>query len=217
MALLLLIRHAVTDATGSRLSGRTPGIHLSERGREQAKALAERLAAVPLATIHSSPLERCIETAEALTSGRTVGVTPDPGLLEVAYGRWTGRPLVQLARTKLWAKVQQSPSSARFPGGESLAEVQQRSIDALGAIATGHPRGIVAAVTHADVIRLALANYAGVHLDLFQRLVVSPASVSAVLLGDRIPRVVRMNDTGSLRDLVPGRRPGRRPPPRVRG
>ncbi|HYT29212.1 MAG TPA: MSMEG_4193 family putative phosphomutase [Actinomycetota bacterium] len=213
MALLLLIRHAVTEATGSRLSGRTPGIHLSERGREQAKALAERIAPVPLAAIHSSPLERCLETAEALAAARTVAVTPAQGLLEVDYGAWTGRSLPQLARTKLWTTVQQSPSSARFPGGETLAEVQRRSVDALGAIAARHPRGIVAAVTHADVIRLALAQYTGVHLDLFQRIVVSPASVSAVFLGDRIPRIVRVNDTGSLRDLVPRRRP----PPRVRG
>ena len=220
MALLLLIRHALTDATGRRLSGRMPGLHLSEQGLEQAGALRDRLARVPLAALYSSPLERCMETAEALAADRSVRVTPLPELLEVAYGRWTGRPLAQLARTELWKRVQASPSSIRFPDGESLAEVQARAVSALDAIAARHPKRIVGVVTHADVIRLVLAHYAGVHLDLFQRLIVSPASVSAVALGERVPRIVRMNDTGTLDDLAPRARPRPSPPhpaPGMRG
>lgn len=201
--LLLLVRHALTDVTGRRLSGQAPGHHLSEAGREQAAALARRLEPVPLAAIYASPLERCLETAEPLALARRIEVRPLPGVLEVGYGRWTGRSLAQLARTDLWRRVQQAPSRVRFPDGESLAEVQRRSVDALEALAPRHRRRSVAVVTHADVIRLVLAHYAGIHLDLYQRLVVTPASVSAVALGDGTPRIVRMNDTGGLDDLAP--------------
>lgn len=206
MTVLLLIRHAVTDVTGKRLSGRTPGIHLSSDGREQAEALAERLSTVPIAAIYSSPLERCAETAEPIAKRKRLTVQLLPQLEEVAYGRWTGRPLAQLTRTSLWTAIQQSPSGVRFPDGETLGEVQRRAVDALEGLAARHPRGVVAAVSHADVIRLVLAHYAGVHLDLFQRLIVSPASVSAVALGDRVPRILRMNDTGTLDGMGSRRR-----------
>lgn len=202
MTLLLLVRHALTEATGKRLSGQAPGISLSEEGRLQSEGVARRLAGVPVAAVYSSPLERCVETAQALATARGLAVTPVPSLVEVGYGRWTGRPLAQLARTALWKRIQHAPSSIRFPGGEALTEVQRRSVQALDELAALHPGRIIAAVTHADVIRLVLAHYAGVHIDLFQRLVVSPASVSAVVLGDRVPRIVRMNDTGSMDDLV---------------
>jgi probable phosphomutase (TIGR03848 family) len=198
VTVLLLIRHAVTDVTGKRLSGRAPGIHLSPEGRRQAESLAERLSAVPIAALYSSPLERCAETAGVIGERRGLTVQLLPQLEEVAYGQWTGRPLAQLTRTSLWTKIQQSPSSVRFPEGETLGEVQGRAVDALEGIAARHRRGVVAAVSHADVIRLVLAHYAGVHLDLFQRLIVNPASVSAIGLGDRVPRILRMNDTGSL-------------------
>jgi probable phosphomutase (TIGR03848 family) len=202
VALLLLIRHAVTQATGRRLSGRTPGIHLSEEGRRQAEQLAGRLATLPLAAVYASPLERCLETADAIAGPRGLAVSRVPELAEVDYGRWTGRSMPQLVRTRLWKKVQQAPSSVTFPEGEGLVDAQHRSVAALEEIAERHPRAAVAVFTHADVIRLALAHYAGLHIDLFQRLIVSPASVSAVALGDRIPRILRMNDTGVLDDLA---------------
>jgi probable phosphomutase (TIGR03848 family) len=202
VALLLLIRHALTQATGRRLSGRTPGIHLSEEGRRQAEELAGRLHPLPLAAVYASPLERCLETAQAIADPRGLTVHPVPDLAEIDYGKWTGRSMPQLVRTALWKKVQQSPSSVTFPEGEGLADAQRRGVAALEEIATRHPRGTVAVVSHADVIRLALAHYAGLHIDLFQRLIVSPASVSAIGLGDRIPRLVRMNDTGNLDDLA---------------
>jgi len=202
VTILLLIRHAVTNATGKRLSGSAPGIHLSAKGQEQAARLADRLKAIRLAGLYTSPLERCTETARPLAASMKLPVEPRPELREVEYGRWTGRPIAQLSKTSLWKLVHQTPSSVRFPGGEALAEVQGRSVAALEAIADEHPGRVVGVVTHADVIRLVLAHFAGVHLDLFQRLVVSPASVSAVALGDGIPRILRMNDTGTLSDLA---------------
>jgi len=205
VALLLLVRHAMTDSTGKRLSGQTPGLHLSDTGRAQAERVAERLRPVPMAAIYSSPLERCVETAEPIAAGRQITVRALPALMEVDYGAWSGRAFGQLHRTTLWKRLMQQPSSIRFPGGETLAEVQARCVHSMEEIAEKHPRRIVGVVAHADVIRLTLAHFAGVHIDLYQRITVSPASVSALLLGDRIPRIVRVNDTGSLEDLVPRR------------
>src|SRR5262245_20634877 len=211
MALILLIRHALTEVTGTRLSGRAPGSHLSEAGCEQAERLAGRLRPIPVAAVYSSPLERCLETAAPTAAIRSLPVREAPELLEIDYGTWTGRPLAALARTKLWAEIQRSPSTARFPQGEALADAQRRAVGFLDGLGAAHPRRIVAAFSHADVIRLALSHYAGAHIDLFQRLIVSPASVSAVVLGDRVPRILRMNDVGALDDLIPrarGRGPG---------
>jgi probable phosphoglycerate mutase len=208
VTLVLLVRHAVTEATGRRLSGSTPGIHLSADGQAQAGRLAERLAPLRIAAVYASPLERCVETARPIAQPRRLLVRPVPELEEVGYGRWTGRSLAQLTRTALWKKIQQSPSSVRFPGGETLVEAQRRGVSALEMLTARHPNGTVVVVSHADLIRLSLAHYAGVHIDLFQRIVVSPASVSAVLLGDRIPRILRVNDTGRLDDLAVRRGPG---------
>jgi probable phosphomutase (TIGR03848 family) len=204
VTLLLLIRHAVTAVTGRRLSGATPGVHLSEEGLLQAAKLSDRLSPLRLTAVYSSPLERCTETAEAIALPRGLEVRALPDLVEVGYGTWTGRPLAQLYRTALWKRIQSAPSSVRFPGGESLTEVQRRCVTALDDLAARHPRGMVAVVSHADVIRLAVAHYAGVHLDLFQRIIVSPASVTVIGLGDRIPRIVRLNDTGTLDDVKGG-------------
>lgn len=203
MTLLLLIRHALTDSTGKSLSGQTAGIHLSEAGRSQAGATSARLASLRLSAVYTSPLERCVETATAVATPHGLPVVSSPGLLEVEYGRWTGRPLAQLTRTALWKRLMQAPSSVRFPEGETLEEVQSRVVQALGEMVKRHPTGIVAAVTHAEAIRLALAHFAGVHIDLFQRLMVYPGSVSAVALGDGTPRILRVNDTGTLDDLAP--------------
>lgn len=201
---ILLIRHALTAQTGRRLYGRTPGIHLSARGRAQARRLADRLADVRLAAVYSSPMERCLETSRAIARGRGLRPRRLPRLDEVDYGRWAGRSFRALARTKLWRRMQSVPSSGRFPGGETLLEVQHRAVKALEEIASRHRRGGVAVVTHGDVVRLALAHYAGVPLDMFQRLEVAAASVSAVAVSeDGPPRILRVNDTGALDDLVP--------------
>ena len=202
MALILLIRHTVTEATGHRLSGTTPGIHLSERGREQATHLAERLRGVPLAAVYASPLERCVETAGKIAAARGLDVVATPEVQEVDYGRWTGRSMRQVVRTRLWRQLQDSPGSITFPGGESLVDVQRRSVRAVEGVAARYPKRVVAVVTHADVIRLVLAHFAGIHIDLYQRLIVSPGSITAVLLGDRIPRILRVNDTGAIADVI---------------
>lgn len=205
MAVILLIRHAVTDQTGKRLYGRSPGVRLSERGREQAERLAERLAAVPLAGLYVSPLERCRETAAPIARGRGLRPRTVAGVNEVDYGRWAGRPFRALSRTKAWRSIRSSPATFRFPDGETLAEVQHRSVEAVDQLAARHRGKVAAVVTHGDVIRLTLAHYAGVHIDLFQRLEVSIASVSALRLEapeDTGPRVLLVNDTGPLEDLL---------------
>jgi probable phosphomutase (TIGR03848 family) len=216
VTLILLVRHAQTETAGRRLTGRTPGIHLSDLGVRQAAAVGERLRALPIAALYSSPLERCIETAAEIARGRGLEIRRLPEVLEVDYGRWTGRPLAQLTRTSLWKRVMASPSSVRFPDGERLEDVQRRSVESLSGLADRHPRKVIAVVTHAEIIRLALAHLAGVHIDLFQRWVIHPASVSAVAVGDGAPRLLRVNDTGTLDDLAPRARP-RQASPRGRG
>jgi probable phosphomutase (TIGR03848 family) len=214
MTTVLLIRHGHTDTAGKRLTGWARGVHLNDHGREQATSLVSRLEGVPLAAIYSSPLERCRETAAPLARDRGLPVRIRRPLLEVDYGDWTGRSIASLRRTKLWRVVQQSPSSMHFPGGETLLGVQARAVGEIDALAATHPKGTIGIVTHADVVRLAVAHYAGMHLDELQRLVVDPASVSVVVLGVGIPRLVKVNDTGDLTGLVP---PGTRSRPQVRG
>ena len=152
--------------------------------------------------MYSSPLERCRETAGPLAAATGMRPAVRAGFGEVRYGDWTGRPMKQLARTKLWRVVQGVPSRARFPGGESLLEVQERAVREIERIVLSQPRATVAIFTHGDVIRLVLAHYAGVHADLFQRLIVEPASVSVIVLGEGIPRIVKVNDTGDLSSLI---------------
>jgi probable phosphomutase (TIGR03848 family) len=208
VTLLLLVRHGHTDVAGKVLTGQTRGVHLTDRGREQARALAERLEGVPVHALYSSPLERCRETAAPLARARGLTVLVRRDLIEPDFGEWTGRSIRQLARTKQWRSVQLSPSSFRFPGGESLRGVQSRSVDAVRAIAADHLRQTVVVVTHADVVRLVLADLAGLHLDLFQRLSVEPGSISAVALEDGFARILKMSDTGDLTSLAPSpRRP----------
>jgi probable phosphomutase (TIGR03848 family) len=209
--LLLLIRHALTETTGKRLTGQSPGIHLSEQGREQAEQLVERLRPIRLAALYASSSERCVETAEPLARERALEIRRMPELMDVHYGDWTGRSLRQVARTSRWRSVLETPSTGRFPGGESFVEVQARAVAAVERIATAHPRGAVAVFTHADPVRLLLTHFGGSHLDTFERLVVQPASISAVLADGGVPRIVRVNDTGGLSDLAPPRRPRRAP------
>jgi len=206
MTTLILVRHGHTDTAGKRLTGWQRGVHLNERGRAQADALAARLRDVPVRALYSSPLERCRETAAPLARARSLPVRIRRGLIEVDYGEWSGRTLSQLRRTKLWRTVQHAPSSMTFPGGESLLGVQARAVAELDAITADHRRDTVAVVTHADVVRLALAHYAGIHLDDLQRLIVDPASISVVVLGTGVPRLVKVNDTGDLGVLAARRR-----------
>jgi probable phosphomutase (TIGR03848 family) len=209
MAVILLVRHAVADETGTRLYGRQPGVHLSERGRRQAEEVGERLRRLPLAGLYSSPLERCVETAAPIAAALGLEVTVEPELVETDTGAWTGKTFNQIGRTRRWRRLLMVPSSARAPQGESATEVQARSVRAIERIGERHPRAAAVVVSHGDPIRLILAHYAGLHLDLFQRLEVAPASVSVVGTGEHGPRVLLLNDTGGLADLIP-RRTGRR-------
>jgi probable phosphoglycerate mutase len=193
MTTFYLVRHGVTSHTGHRLSGRLDGIHLSEEGVAEAEAAAEMLAAVRFRSVYSSPIDRTLETARIIAARQGLEVDVRDGLLEVDYGTWTNRSFKSVARTKLWSQVQRWPSGARFPSGESLREVQQRALDELDSIRSMHPRGTVCCVTHADVIRLIIADYLGIHLDLFQRIMVGPASTTVVSVGDDGPRVVAVN------------------------
>ena len=196
---LLLLRHALNDWVGERLAGWTPGVHLNEKGVGQASDLARRLAGVPIAAIYCSPLERTMETAQPLAEAQGLTVQVREGLGETRFGEWTGRTLKDLREEKLWPVVQVYPGGARFPGGESLREVQARIVAELDAIRDAHPGETVAVVSHSDPIKLAVAYYTGLPLDLFQRLTISPASVTAFAFTHFGPRLICLNHT----DLLP--------------
>jgi probable phosphoglycerate mutase len=200
---LLLVRHAVTAQTGPMLSGRLPGIDLSDTGRTQADAVAQRLAGLPVAVVYASPIERTTQTAEAVARHHELPVRPLPGVIEADYGDWTGGRLSELAKTDLWKTVQHAPSRASFPGGESLAGMQARMVAALEGVAAEHEGSVIVVVSHADPIKAAIAHYTGVHLDLFQRIVVSPASVTAIALTPHGAALLKCNDTGDLSELAP--------------
>ena len=216
MTLVLLVRHGLTGATGSVLAGRTPGIPLDDRGREQAAGLAARLASVPLDAIVTSPVQRCRETADAIAAARNghpTAVTEDEQLAEVRYGDWTGKPLRRLARDPLWRAVQAHPSAVRFPGadGEAMADVQHRAVRAVRAWNSRlGPDAVYLICSHGDVIKSVIADCLGMHLDLFQRISVDPCSVSAVRYTPLRPFLLRMNDTGgSVTGLIRPARAGR--------
>jgi probable phosphomutase (TIGR03848 family) len=204
---IVLVRHAEAAVRPGRLAGWTPGLHLSEHGRGQAGRLAERLRPVRLAAVYSSPLERCVETAQAVAEGRGLDVSLEEGIGEVRFGSWQGRPYKVLAKTDLWRQVQVAPSNARFPGGESVRELQARAVDAVEAIRARHRRGAVAVVSHADTIKAIVAHYLGMHLDLFQRIVIAPASVTVFVFGGSVGRLLRLSDTGDFEEIAAATRP----------
>lgn len=207
MATVLLVRHGRTTANATGLlAGRTPGVGLDDLGREQAARTGERIAAVPVAAMVSSPLERCAQTAHAILE-RQAETTPslvEADLTECDYGQWQGRKLSELAAEPLWSTVQSQPSAVVFPGGESMAGMQARAVAAIrrhdAAVEAEHGPGAAwVAVSHGDVIKAILADALGMHLDLFQRIEVGPASVSIVSYGPSRPRVWAMNtDAGDL-------------------
>lgn len=192
---LLLVRHALNDWVGDKLAGWTPGVHLNDKGRGQAEALAQRLADWPIAAFYSSPLERSVETAQIIAAPHNLDVQIREGVGEVRYGEWTGQSIKELAEEDAWRVVQYVPSRARFPNGEAIREMQARAVSELDAIVAAHPEETVLVVSHADVLKAVLAHYVGLHLDLFQRLVVNPASLSVVLFGPMGPRLACLNDT----------------------
>jgi probable phosphomutase (TIGR03848 family) len=205
---VLLVRHGKTPTTGKVLPGRAPGLHLSDEGRAQAEAVGARMAAMvasgrraPVA-IYASPLERTMETARPIARQLGLRVRSDRGLLECEFGAWTGARLTSLAKKPEWRQVQQWPSGFRFPGGESFLEMQERMSSAIARLIEIHPGETVVAVSHADPIKAAVASAAGTPLDLFQRLVVSPCSVSALSFTAGGPHVLAVNSTASLDELA---------------
>ncbi|MGN6132688.1 MAG: histidine phosphatase family protein [Nocardioidaceae bacterium] len=219
MATVILARHGRTTANATGvLAGRSKGVHLDDHGLEQARAAAERLAALPLAAVVSSPLERCRETAREI--GRAQGAVLKPvterGLLECDYGSWTGRELKTLAKEDLWKTVQAHPSAAIFPEGEAMTAMAQRGVEAVrrwdARLTDEHgPDAVWVAVSHGDVIKAILADALGMHLDSFQRIVVDPASLSVVRYTPMRPFVVSVNSSaGALDHLKPPARRSRR-------
>ncbi|WP_341926971.1 histidine phosphatase family protein [Nocardioides psychrotolerans] len=212
MATVILVRHGRTSANASgMLAGRLAGVKLDDHGRGQAERAGERIAPVPLAAIVSSPLERCRQTAKILSAAHTAAppITTERGIIECDYGEWQGRPLRELAKEKLWSVVQTQPSAAAFPGGESLPTMQSRAVEAVrrhdAAVEEAHGASAVwVAVSHGDIIKSVLADALGMHLDLFQRIHVDPASISIIRYTGTRPYVMASNThAGDLSWLVP--------------
>jgi probable phosphomutase (TIGR03848 family) len=200
MPALLLIRHGENEyVKKGRLAGRLADVHLNEKGREQAQVLAERLSSAPIKAIYSSPLERAMETAEPIAKALSLEIIPRDGLLETDYGEWQGKTLKQLRRRKLWRSVQRTPSLMRFPGGETFAECQQRVCGEIERIYRGHkPKDLVACVFHSDPIKLAVAFYIGLPIDNFQRLMIAPASITGIHIGETGSSLLNLNVDLSL-------------------
>jgi len=202
--LVLFVRHGQTATTGKVLPGRAPGLHLADTGLAQARAVAERIAALKkVDAVYSSPLERARETAAPIAAARGLKVAVDRGLVECDFGEWTGAALKELGRRPEWTTVQRYPSGFRFPGGESFGEMSARICGTAIRLTRRHPGGVVVAVSHADPIKAATADALGTHLDLFQRIVVSTCSVTGILYGAGGPAVLTVNHVGDLASLAP--------------
>ena len=195
MTIILLIRHGENDYSKKmRLAGRLPGIHLNERGLRQAAELGQALAAAPLKAVHSSPLERAMETAAPIARARGLRVIRDPGLLEADVGKWEGQSVRRLALTSYWRIVQRAPSRASHPDGESFVQIQARIVATLDRIAAKYKaRDLVACVFHADPIKLAIAHYLGLPLDHFQRLACDTGSVTMLQVGESSAHLIKLN------------------------
>lgn len=203
-AIAILVRHGRTPTTGAVLPGRAPGLHLSDEGRAQAEAAAERIASMrkPPVAVYASPLERAMETAKPIAGRLGLRVKPERGLLECDFGSWTGEELKKLRRLREWRTILELPSAFKFPEGESFAEMQMRVTQALDRLSDLHHGEAFVAVSHADTIKAAIAATAGIPLDLFQRLVVSPCSITVLSRGDSGYLVLCMNSTSSLGELA---------------
>jgi probable phosphoglycerate mutase len=195
MPVVLLIRHAENDyVKKGRLAGRLPGVHLNEKGRQQAERLAGLLKQAPLKAIYSSPLERALETAAPLAAAVGLEAIPAPGLIELDVGDWQGQSLKALRRLKVWKTVQYAPSLMRFPNGEAFADAQGRIRQTISELCARHdPKDMIACVSHSDPIKLAAAFFIGLPLDQFQRLHVAPCSITSLLIGDSGSSLLNLN------------------------
>lgn len=195
---VLLVRHGSTPTTGNVLPGRAPGLHLGDLGRAQAEVVADRIATLSsVEAVYASPLERARETAAPIAKACGLRVRREQGLVECDFGDWTGRQIATLARRNDWQTVQRSPSTFTFPGGESFAGMQLRMTEAITRLCAAHPGGLIVAVSHADTIKAAAAAALGTPLDLFQRIVISPCSITAISYSPTGPTVLTVNSTGA--------------------
>ena len=203
--LVLMVRHGQTPTTGAVLPGRAKGLHLGDKGIEQARVAGERIGALgKVSAVYASPMERTQETAAPIAKACGLRVRTHKGLIECDFGEWTGKKLANLRKLPEWRTVQRYPSGFRFPKGESFGEMQTRMVDAIGELVGKHPGETIVAVSHADTIKAAVASAMGTHLDLFQRIVVSPCSVTAIMYTPDGPIVLAVNSTGDdLATLVP--------------
>jgi len=199
MTTILLIRHAENEYVAKgRLAGRLADVHLNDRGRQQAEVLAQALGKAPIKAVYSSPIERCMETAQPLATALGKDVISQNGLLEVDFGAWQDKTLKQLRRRKLWKVVQANPSRMRFPDGETFANAQQRIVQTLETLFHQHsPKDLIACFSHSDLIKLALSYYLGQPLDLFQRIMIAPASISTLHLGEMGTQIININHTAA--------------------
>jgi len=192
-----MVRHGQTPTTGTTLPGRAKGLHLAETGIAQANAAASRIAALKkVSAVYASPLERTRETAKPIAAASGLKVQIERGLLECDFGDWTGKRLSALRKLPEWTTVQRYPSGFTFPNGESLAAMQTRMVDTIGTLVERHPGQTIVVVSHADPIKAAVAQALGTHLDLFQRIVISPCSISAIMYSASGPAVLAVNSTG---------------------
>jgi probable phosphoglycerate mutase len=201
MPTVLLIRHGENDyVKKGRLAGRLPGVHLNENGRKQAETLAAALGKAPIKAVYSSPMERTVETAEPLAEALGKEVILRPGLMEIDFGNWQDKTLKSLRRRKLWKTVQRKPSMMRFPNGEAFTEAQVRVAAELDELVGMHkPKDMIVCVSHSDLIKLALSFHIGQPIDLFQRIMISPASISTLHFGEGHVAVVNVNQMMGMR------------------
>jgi probable phosphomutase (TIGR03848 family) len=202
--ILFLVRHALTPITGTKLTGRLPGYGLSDKGRQQAEATGSRLARAPLKAIYSSPLERCIETAEEIARHHRVKIQTMEELSEVDYGDWQGKTMKSLYGSKGWQKLRARPADFRFPNGETIREAQTRGIVAIEKLRAKHKDAAVVVCSHADMIRLAVAGYLGLGIDLYDRITIAPASITTLSLTNGTPRLLNLSEAGSYDELFEG-------------
>jgi len=200
MPTILLIRHGENEyVKKGRLAGRLPGVHLNDTGRKQAEEIAKTLGKAPLKAVYSSPLDRTMETAAPLAQTKGLDVIPREGLLEVDFGEWQDKTLKSLAKLKLWKIVQGRPSMMRFPGGETFSEAQQRIVQELTTLAGMHePFDVIACVAHSDLIKLAVAYFMGLPLDMFQRLMIGTASITTLHFHENFAVIGQMNYSPTL-------------------
>lgn len=193
MTTFWLIRHGETDVIGKVITGRLPGVHLTASGRSQAEALARKLAGARLEAIYSSPLERARETAEPLARATGLEIQLCEAANEVQFGEWSGKALTELEGLPEWRRFNTLRSTSVIPGGELMLDVQTRIVKEMECMRR-RPESRVAIVSHGDVIKAAVAHFAGIPLDLFHRIEISPASLSMISLDDHGPSILRVNE-----------------------